>query len=149
MVLLFLFLYCRTKAGVGQNFRYSSENSPPVAKSRLLRLFGLQGSFQLPTSTIKKGSPILEADPAARLFQPLNCRFCPISSCKPPIMVRTQGGHRYRPRVQTHSPSRDVAGTSKAAADHSPAQGAEAPPSVSLATTLVLNPASTDIPKEP
>ena len=31
--LLFLFLFCRRKVGVGLNFRYSSENSPPVAKS--------------------------------------------------------------------------------------------------------------------
>ena len=40
-------------------------------------------------------------------------------------------------------------GTSKAAAAISPVQGAEAPPSVPPATTIISNPASTDIPEEP
>ena len=53
------------------------------------------------------------------------------------------------PRVQTHSPSKDAAGTSKAAADHSLAQGAEAPPALSPATSMMQSPASADIPGEP
>ena len=169
--LLFLFLFCRRKAGAGLNFRYSSENSPPVEKSRPLLLFGFKGSLQLLTSTIKKGSSILiathafrhrqhhpapepplphaEAAPAARPFLPLSCRFCLVSSSKPPAMVRTRGGHRYRPRVHTCSPSRDAAGTSRAVADHSPAQGAEAPPALSPATAMMQSPISADIPEEP
>ena len=64
-------------------------------------------------------------------------------------MVRTRGGHRYRPRVQTRSPSRDAAGTSRATADHSQAQGVEAPPALSPATAMMPSPASADIPEEP
>ena len=64
-------------------------------------------------------------------------------------MVRKRGGHRYRPRVQTRSPSRDVAGTSRVAVDHSVAQGAEAPPALSPATTMMQSPASADILEEP
>ena len=40
-------------------------------------------------------------------------------------------------------------GTSRAAADHSPAQGAEAPPALSLATAMMQSPASADILEEP
>ena len=64
-------------------------------------------------------------------------------------MVCTCGGHRYRPRVQTRSPSRDATGTSRAAADHSPAQGAEAPPSLYPATAMMQSPAFVDILEEP
>ena len=64
-------------------------------------------------------------------------------------MVRTRGGHRYRPRVQTRSPARDATGTSKATAHNSPVQGAKAPPSVSPATVIISNPASADILEEP
>ena len=64
-------------------------------------------------------------------------------------MVQTRGGHRYRPRVQTRSPVRDATGTSRATVDISPVQGVEAPPSVSPATVIISNPASTDILEEP
>ena len=49
-------------------------------------------------------------------------------------MVRTRGGHRYRPRVRFSTPERDGAGTSRAADAHSPDQVAETP--------LALAPAS-------
>ena len=64
-------------------------------------------------------------------------------------MGRAHGGHRYRPRVQTRSPARDFTGTSRVATDISPVKGAEAPPFVSPATTIISNPASADIPKDP
>ena len=49
-------------------------------------------------------------------------------------MVRTRGGHRYRPRVQFNTPERDGAGISRAAASHSPDQVAETPPSFAPAS---------------
>ena len=63
-------------------------------------------------------------------------------------MVRTRGGQRFRPSVQTRTPARDGAGTSRAAADRSPDQGAEAPPALSPATAMMQSPASADIPEE-
>ena len=63
-------------------------------------------------------------------------------------MVRTRGGHRFRPRCQTRTPARDGAGTSKAAAGHYPAQGAMAPPALSPAIAMMQSPASVDIPEE-
>ena len=63
-------------------------------------------------------------------------------------MVRTHGGHRFRPRVQTRIPARDGAGTSRAAVGHSSAQGAEAPPALSPTTAMMQSPASADTPKE-
>ena len=71
------------------------------------------------------------------------------ASPKPPAMVLTRGGHRFRPRVQTRTPARDGTGTSKAAADHSPAKGAEAPPALSPATSMMQSPASANILEEP
>ena len=64
-------------------------------------------------------------------------------------MVRTRGGHRFRPTVQTCTPARDGAGTSRAAAGHSLAQGTEAPPDSSPATALMQSPTSADIQEEP
>ena len=61
-------------------------------------------------------------------------------------MVRTRGGHRYRPKVQTHSPAIDGTITSRAAVDHSLAQGAEAPPTLSPATAMMQSLASANIP---
>ena len=43
-------------------------------------------------------------------------------------MVRTRGGHRYRPRVQFSTLERDGTSTSKATDAHSPDQVAETPP---------------------
>ena len=57
LFILFLFLFCRRNAAAGQNFRYSSEISPPVANFRPLRLFGCQGPLQLPNCTIKNAPP--------------------------------------------------------------------------------------------
>ena len=48
-------------------------------------------------------------------------------------MVRTRGGHRYRPRVRFSTPERDGAGTSRAADAHSPDQDAETPPTLAPA----------------
>ena len=48
-------------------------------------------------------------------------------------MVRTRGGHRYRPRVRFSTPERDGAGTSRAAEAHSPNQAAESPPTLAPA----------------
>ena len=42
-------------------------------------------------------------------------------------MVRTRGGHRYRPRVRFSTPERDEVGTSRAADAHSPEQAAQTP----------------------
>ena len=64
-------------------------------------------------------------------------------------MVRTYGGHRFKPRVQTRTPARDGTGTSKASTDQSPAQGAETPPALSPAAAMMQSPASADIPEEP
>ena len=63
-------------------------------------------------------------------------------------MVRTRGGQRFRPRGQTRTPARDGAGTSKASAGQSPAQGAEAPPALSPIIAMMESPASADIPEE-
>ena len=64
-------------------------------------------------------------------------------------MVLTRGGHRSRPRDQTSTPARDGAGTSRAVAGHSPAQGAEAPPALPSDAAMMQSPASAAIPKEP
>ena len=63
-------------------------------------------------------------------------------------MVRTHGGHQFRPRGQTNTSTRDGTSTSRAAAGHSPAQGAEAPPDSSPATAMMQSPASATIPEE-
>ena len=57
--------------------------------------------------------------------------------CRTPeslAMVRTRGGHRYRPRVQFSTPERDGTGISRAAVDHSPDQVAETPPALAPAS---------------
>ena len=48
-------------------------------------------------------------------------------------MVRTRGGHYYRPRVRFSTPERDTAGTSRAADAHSPDQAIESPPTLAPA----------------
>ena len=55
-------------------------------------------------------------------------------------MVHTRGGHRYRPRVQTHAPARDGVGTSRAVAGHSPAQDSETPPALTPEATVMQIP---------
>ena len=47
-------------------------------------------------------------------------------------MVRTRGGHRYRPKVRFSTPERDNASTSRTAAAHSPKQGTETQPALAL-----------------
>ena len=64
-------------------------------------------------------------------------------------MVRTRGGHRYRLRVQTRSPARDGAGTSRAAAGHSLAQDTDAPPALTSDVAVIQSPAPAAIPEEP
>ena len=54
-------------------------------------------------------------------------------------MVRTRGGHRYRPRVRFSTPEREDAGTSRAADAYSPDLPAETQPALAL----------TVIPEEP
>ena len=51
-------------------------------------------------------------------------------------MVRTRGGHRYRPRVRISTPERDDASTSKAADAHSSDQAVETPPTLAPAVIL-------------
>ena len=48
-------------------------------------------------------------------------------------MVRTHGGHRYRPRVRFSTPERDGADTSKATDAHSLDQAVETPPTLAPA----------------
>ena len=48
-------------------------------------------------------------------------------------MVRTRGGHRYKPRVRFGTPERDGTGTSRSVEAHSPDQAAEAPPTLAPA----------------
>ena len=48
-------------------------------------------------------------------------------------MVRTRGGHRYRPKVKFSTPERDGACTSRAADAHSPDQAVETPPTLAPA----------------
>ena len=51
-------------------------------------------------------------------------------------MVRTCGGHRYRPRVRFSTFEKDDASTSRAADAHFPGQAAETPPTLpSIATS--------------
>ena len=50
-------------------------------------------------------------------------------------MVRTRGGHCYRPRVRFSTHEKDDAGTSTAADAHSPGQAAETPHTFPPATT--------------
>ena len=49
-------------------------------------------------------------------------------------MVRTRGGHRYRPRVRFSTPKGDSAGTSRVADAHSPKQAAQTPPALTPTT---------------
>ena len=49
-------------------------------------------------------------------------------------MVRTRGGHRYRPKVRFCTPERDGAGTSRSADAHSPDQATETAPTLAPAT---------------
>ena len=64
-------------------------------------------------------------------------------------MVYTCDRHRFRPKVQTRTPARDGTSTSRAAADHSLAQGAEALSALSPATAMMQSSTSADIPEEP
>ena len=64
-------------------------------------------------------------------------------------MVRTNGGHCYRPRVQTRTPASDGAGTSKAAAGHSPAQDTKAPLALTPNAAMIQIPAPAAIAEEP
>ena len=48
-------------------------------------------------------------------------------------MVRTYGGHRYKPRVRFSTPERDGVGTSRAADSHSPDLSAETQPALAPA----------------
>ena len=48
-------------------------------------------------------------------------------------MVRTRGGHRYRPRVRFSTPERDGAGTFRAADAHSPDHPVETLPTLAPA----------------
>ena len=50
-------------------------------------------------------------------------------------MVRTRGGHRFRPKVRFSTLERDDAGTSRTADAHSPSQAAETSPTLPLAAT--------------
>ena len=100
-----------------------------------------------PTATVAK--------PRATRSSCLHCRLTPlpllaISPALPsptlPLphdwttaMVRTRGGHRFRPRVRFSTPERDGAGTSRAADAHSPDLSIETQPAL----------APTTIPKEP
>ena len=63
-------------------------------------------------------------------------------------MVRTRGAHRYRPRVQFSTLERDGAGTSRAAAGHSPAQGIEMPLALTPATAMMHGPVPAAISEE-
>ena len=63
-------------------------------------------------------------------------------------MVRTRGAHRYMPKAQFSTPERDGAGTSKAAAAHSPDQVTETPPALAPTTAMIQGPAPTSISKE-
>ena len=49
-------------------------------------------------------------------------------------MVRTRGGHRYRPRVRFNTAKRNGAGTSRAVDAHSPDQVVETPPALTPAS---------------
>ena len=51
-------------------------------------------------------------------------------------MVRTRGGHCYKPKVQFSTSKRDGAGTSKAADAHSSDQDVETPPTLASAVIL-------------
>ena len=48
-------------------------------------------------------------------------------------MVRTRGGHRFRPRVRFSTPERDGASASRAADAHSPDLSAETHPALAPA----------------
>ena len=64
-------------------------------------------------------------------------------------MIRTRGGHQFKPGVQTRTNARDGTSTFRASVGHSPTQGAEAPPDLSPAIALMQSSTSTDILKEP
>ena len=59
-------------------------------------------------------------------------------------MVRTRGGHRYRPRVRFSTPEREDAGTSRAADAHSPDLPVETQPV--LAPTTIFEEAQASDP---
>ena len=64
-------------------------------------------------------------------------------------MVRTRGGHHYRPRIQTRASARDGVGTSRAVVGHSPAQDSKAPPALTPKAAVMQSPAPAAIPEEP
>ena len=63
-------------------------------------------------------------------------------------MIHTRGGHRSRPRGQTSTPVRDGAGTSRAAAGHSPALDTEAPPTLTPDAAMMQSLSSVPIQEE-
>ena len=63
-------------------------------------------------------------------------------------MVCTREAHRYRPRVQFSTLERDGAGTSRAAAAHSPAQVTETPPALAPPIAMIQGPAPASISEE-
>ena len=64
-------------------------------------------------------------------------------------MVLTRGAHRYKPRVQTRTPARDGAGTSRAAVGHSPAQDTGAPSALTPDIVVIQSSVPSAIPEEP
>ena len=60
--------------------------------------------------------------------------LCPCRTPESSAMVRTRGGHRYRPRIRFSTPERDGASTSRGADAHSPNQVVETPPALAPAS---------------
>ena len=134
--------------------------SPPLilnhtSPSRALQTCPLPISppCRAPSTSEHADSPLLSSSPAAPalcLSRTTKSLLVVRSFCtpEPPAMVRTRGGHRSRPRVQTSTPARDGAGTSRAATGHSPAQDTEAPPALTPDAAMMQSPTSVAIPKE-
>ena len=96
----------------------------------------------------RTSEPFLAAVPCRAPAAPVAHLSLYCCTPEPPAIIRICGWPRFRTKGQTRTPARDVEGTSRAAAGHSPTQGAEAPPDSSSATAMVQSPASADIPEE-
>ena len=105
---MFLFLFCRRKAAAGQKFYYSSENSPPVAKSHPCDSSATRGSFSCPNAPLKRGHPLLPRTCTSprRTRQPSLPHAAAVrpSHCCHPLLPHTRasshGSHPLRESIQ-------------------------------------------------
>ena len=102
--------------------------------ARLCRAMSPVVASLLPPSPGPPG-PYAQQSTAAACHQPCTSPSpaMPLQHDWTTAMVRTRGGHRYKPKVRFSTLERDDAGTSRAADAHSPDQAAKTPPTLAPA----------------